>query len=107
MIFGKRCKLCADHYLSIPPINTGYARFTRKEMIALINLYKSGGITGLGSPSANRAASVKWSEAGYDDWPAGGSTPAGDRSNCAPMCPRPCAGPVFRVNWYPLQFFTR
>jgi hypothetical protein len=92
--------------MSIPLINTGYARFTRKAMKALIDLYKGSGFSGVGSPSANYAASFKWANAGYNEWPAGGSTPAGDRSNCTPMCPKPYVGPAFRVNWHPHQFFT-
>lgn len=101
VIFGKMCKLCADHYLSIPLINTGYARFTRNAMEDLIELYKGTGFTGLGSPSGNFRESVEWANAGYDGWPSGGAPPAGDRSNCAPLCPTPYRGSGFTVEWAP------
>jgi outer membrane protein OmpA-like peptidoglycan-associated protein len=101
VIFGKMCRLCADYYLSIPLINTGYARFTRNAMEALIDLYKGTGFTGLGTPSSNFRASVQWANAGYDGWPAGGTPPPGDKSNCAPLCPTPYSGPAFRVEWAP------
>lgn len=105
VIFGKMCKLCADYYLSIPLINTGFARFTKQSMRDLVDLYKGHGFTGLADPSANFGSSIAWAESGYDGWP-GASTPPGDRSNCTPMCPTPFSGSKFRVNWYPRQFFT-
>ncbi len=92
VIFGKMCKLCADYYLGIPLINTGYARFTRSAMVDLISLYKS--------DSGNYRESVAWAEAGYRGWPTGGTPPAGDRNNCRPLCPTPYAG-TFLVHWYP------
>ena len=101
VIFGKMCRLCADYYLSIRLINTGYYRFTRRSMESLINLYKGTGFTGFGTPSANFRESVQWANAGYDGWPSGGSTPPGDRPNCAPMCPTPYSGPTFRIEWAP------
>lgn len=104
VIFGTMCRLCAAYYLSIPLINTGFARFTKTEMLHLIDLYKGSGFTGLATPSANFAESVKWAVAGYDGWPSGASSPAGDRSNCAPKCPTPYAGGPFTVYWDPHTF---
>ena len=101
VIFGKMCRLCADYYLSIPLINTGFARFTRRSMEDLIDLYKGHGFTGLATPSANYRESVRWANAGYDGWPSGGSPPPGDRSNCSPLCPTPYHGPSFTVEWAP------
>lgn len=106
VIFGKMCKLCADYYLSIPLINTGYARFTKSSMRSLISLYKGKGFSGFATPSANFGESIAWAEAGYDGWPSGATPPPGDRANCTPMCPTPYSGPSFRVNWYPRQFYT-
>jgi outer membrane protein OmpA-like peptidoglycan-associated protein len=106
VIFGKMCRLCANYYLSIPLINTGYARFTKSAMRNLINLYKGSGFSGFATPSGNFRESVAWADAGYDGWPSGGSPPVGDRSNCTPICPLPYTGPSFRVNWAPHQFFT-
>ena len=101
VIFGKMCKLCADYYLGIPLINTGYARFTKSAMNSLINLYKGTGVTGFATPAPNFSTSVAWADAGYDGWP-GSSAPPGDRNNCAPMCPLPFSG-SFSVHWYPNQ----
>jgi hypothetical protein len=104
VIFGVMCKLCADYYLSIPLINTGFARFTKNAMRDLVDLYKGTGFTGLGTPSANFAESLAWAEAGYDGWPAGGSPPSGDRNNCVPKCPTPYSGRPFIVHWDPRWF---
>lgn len=100
VIFGTMCKLCAEHYLGIPLINTGFARFTRASMTALIDIYKGSGVTGLATPSGNYRESRAWALAGYEGWPAGGTPPAGDRPGCAPVCGRPYAG-SFRVHWHP------
>lgn len=103
VIFGKMCKLCADYYLGIPLINEGYARFTRSAMRSLIAQYKGPGIISPASP--NYGPSLAWAEAGYDDWPSGGTPPSGD-CPCSPLCPTPYTGPSFHVNWYPNQYYT-
>lgn len=100
VIFGTMCKLCAEHYLSIPLINTGYARFTRNAVSQLIDIYKGTGVTGFATPSSNYRESLAWAQAGYDGWPSGGTPPAGDRPGCAPLCNQPYPG-SFRVHWYP------
>lgn len=105
VVFGAMCKLCADHFLAHGPINTGYARFTRRAMMDLINLYKGTGFTGLATPAGNFRESQAWAGAGYAGWPAAG-TPAPDRSNCSATCPTPYSGSAFRVNWYPRQMYT-
>jgi outer membrane protein OmpA-like peptidoglycan-associated protein len=103
VIFGKMCRLCANYYLSIPLINTGYARFTRSAMDQLIDIYKGSGVTGLATPAGNFRESVAWANAGYDGWPSGGTPPAGDRSHCRPVCPTPYRGGSFTVEWAPNQ----
>ena len=105
VIFGTMCKLCADYYLSVPLINTGYARFTRAAMKNLIDTYKGTGFSGLATPSSNFGSSVAWADSGYDGWPTGGSLPPGDCS-CGPLCPTPYSGPSFHVNWFPIEFHT-
>ncbi len=100
VVFGVMCKLCFDHYMS--NLNSrGVNRFTKSKMLRLINYYKGTGFSGLSTPSANFAESQQWAEAGYDGWPSGGTPPAGDRSNCSPVCPTPYSGRAFRVHWYP------
>jgi RHS repeat-associated protein len=52
--------------------------------------------------SPNYVTSRDWAIAGYDGWPAGSaSQPAGDRSQCSPVCPVVYSGPAFRFYWYP------
>jgi hypothetical protein len=103
VVFGTMCTLCFDHFWAqhragANPGYTGYMDFTRSSMLDLIDLYKSS--------SGNVAESRAWESAGYDGWPAGGSSPAGDRPNCVSQCSLPYAGPDFRVNWYPHEFHT-
>lgn len=106
VIFGVMCKLCYNYYYSIMLVNTGFARFTEKAMLDLIDLYKGSGFTGLATPSANYLSSRAWARVGYAGWPNVARVPVGDRSNCTPMCPTPYRGSAFRVNWYPNQFYT-
>jgi outer membrane protein OmpA-like peptidoglycan-associated protein len=105
VIFGAMCKLCYDYYYSIMLVNTGLARFTKSEMLHLIDEYKGHGFSGFATPSPNFRESELWAVAGYSGWPFSGS-PAGDRPNCSPRCPIPYKGGAFHVNWYPNQFFT-
>jgi hypothetical protein len=71
-------------------------------MLALINLYKLGGLTG-----GNVETASKWAIAGYRGWPSGGSSPPGDRNNCAPTCPTPYRGSQwgfdFKITWCPYE----
>lgn len=100
VVFGAMCRLCFDHFVDRRDLSGAY-RFSRSSMRALVNLYKGTGPAGLGTPSANFAESLQWSEAGFDRWPGGGKPPPGDRQNCRPVCPLPYAGPPFTVHWYP------
>lgn len=100
VVFGLMCKLCFDHYMST--LNPqGVYRFTKSKMFRLINYYKGTGFSGLATPAANFAESQQWAAAGYDGWPSGGTPPAGDRSNCLPLCPTRYHGRAFVVHWYP------
>jgi hypothetical protein len=100
VVFGVMCKLCFDHYMST--LNPqGVNRFTKSKMLRLINYYKGTGFSGLATPAANFAESQQWAAAGYDGWPSGGTPPAGDRSNCSPLCPTRYSGRAFRVYWHP------
>jgi hypothetical protein len=105
VIFGTMCRLCFNHFASIPDLSGTY-RFRKRGMLHLIDLYKGTGPVGLGTPSSNFAESRQWAEAGYDGWPAGGAPPPGDRNNCVPLCPHAYNGPAFRVNWHPHEFHT-
>lgn len=100
VVFGVMCKLCSDHYTGTQN-QSGINRFTSQEMLDLINDYKGTGITGLATPAANFSESCQWAEAGYNGWPSGGTPPAGDRSNCSPLCPTAYSGPAFTVYWHP------
>ena len=68
VVFGAMCKLC-DIWPS-----------TMKLMIWGHKVHWSG-------MDPDYESSKRWAQAGYDGWPAS-ATPAGDRNNCSPPCPR-------------------
>jgi len=87
VIFGVMCDLC------------GIWKWTMHMAIRAHKIHLSG-------YDADFDASMAWADAGYHSWPAG-STPSGDRNNCAPTCPTPY-GPTanngavkFDYHWYP------
>jgi hypothetical protein len=101
VIFGTMCKLCFNHYVGQSDLNGAY-RFSQSSMKALIGIYKGTGPLLLAKPKPNYTQSLEWAIAGYNGWPAGGTPPKGDRSNCSPVCPTAYSGPDFQVNWCPI-----
>ncbi|MFK7766267.1 MAG: hypothetical protein AB8B55_03415 [Mariniblastus sp.] len=114
VIFGVMCRLCTDHYRRMINSASWYEIFdkdsylqgirslNRNGMLGLIDLYKKYvPLLRLESPAGNIDAAKRWSMAGYDGWPNGVATPAGDRTNCTLTCPVITSIPQFRVSWYP------
>jgi outer membrane protein OmpA-like peptidoglycan-associated protein len=88
VIWGVMSRLCRDEF--------GGFEFSETAMQRLVDLYKVGGLRG-----DNVATAKAWATAGYQGWPAGGSPPSGDRSNCQPACPIPYQGAAFTIVWCP------
>lgn len=99
-LFGALFKLCYDHFSATEPRRAG--SYTEKEMLWWIDTYKGPiGPRGVLRPaSGNFIPSQQWAIAGYRGWPISKTpAPAGDRSNCIPVCPLPYVGPKFQVRW--------
>jgi outer membrane protein OmpA-like peptidoglycan-associated protein len=95
VIFGVMYRLCRNHFTISGPV-----RFSEGAMKGLIRAYK-GPVPILRSrPAGNYQSSKEWAKSGYNGWRPGGSTPSGDRSECA-RCSEPYTGPAFTVYWYP------
>jgi outer membrane protein OmpA-like peptidoglycan-associated protein len=103
VIFGVMCDLCDKHYTATAPAKA--SDFKLPGMLKLINDYKGTGFTGLSTPSANFVPSKEWATAGFNGWPSGTASPAGDRSGCLPKCASPFTGTPFSVNWVPKGAF--
>jgi hypothetical protein len=96
------CDLCDKHFTALGSDDAN--DFKLPGMLDLINKYKGTGFTGLATPSKNFAPSKEWATAGFNGWP-GVAAPAGDRSNCVPLCQKPYAGSDFTVHWVPKGWF--
>jgi hypothetical protein len=137
VIFGVMCRLCYDHYMALADAahkdleDTHFwqvfenqrlthemeddvkeaLRYDEGAVKEFIWEYK-GHVPILHGESANYEASKRWAVAGYNDWPAAASTPAGDRPNCAVNVCSHTYGSVgrvkgnFHVNWYPHGWST-
>jgi hypothetical protein len=76
------CRLCFDHYEAKGHNLGDVDDFIEKSILQLIRNYKGYNIPRLRSAAANFRDSKRWAKAGYYGWPAGGSTPPADRSQC-------------------------
>jgi hypothetical protein len=95
VIFGTMFKLCSDENPNIS------YNFAKRNMDALIDIYKGSRPSGLGTPSPDFKAGLAWANAGYDGWSSGGPSPPGDRNNCVPICPAPYSAGPFTIHWWP------
>lgn len=94
VVFGVMCRLCQQN------LDEDIASdYDEDHMLELIDFYKGPGV--FFSASENWRASRRWAQAGYHGWPSGGSPPAGDRNNCAPLCHKKYFGPSFEARWCP------
>lgn len=94
VIFGAMCRLCQQNLDE--SIGSDY---DEDHMLELIDFYKGPGV--FFPASGNWRACRRWAQAGYHGWPNGGSPPAGDRNNCAPLCHKKYSGPPFEARWCP------
>jgi len=91
VLFGKMCRMCHD---LIKRLRGDRKTLSKQHMRRLIKWYKSLNwkqLLGLlwvflSKRAKNYTTAKKWADAGFDGWPAGGTPPKGDRSNCKPVC---------------------
>ncbi len=97
VLFGAIMKQCSNHFKgSDPEIR---ALFSELSMLMAIYAYK--GPSPISGDKGNWKSSMQWGKAGYHGWPNGGTSPKGDRSHCAPVCPTALIGSGFEAFWAP------
>jgi hypothetical protein len=94
--YGVMCRLCNDHFNKLAREADSWAfrvqmesaarSYSESAMLRMIWYYK-GEIPLVREASGNYEASKAWARAGFNNWPSGGSGPAGDRGNCSATCP--------------------